>query len=631
MGNGEEVLYHNERTHVSRQPASDGSGSVVCKRASGSGAVRRIEHERAALRRLAGVVGAPGLADRQARQVLILRDDHGRSAAGTRLPVPRLIEVAGALAATVAGAHRAGIVHRDITPANLVLAGSGPAVLIDYDLALIGRAARSGAPPPEEPVGTLGYLAPEQTGRIRLAVDHRSDLYGLGATLYALATGVPPFSGDDPLELIRDTLVRVPAFPADLNPRLPSRFGEIVMRLLEKDPDRRYQSAEGLAYDLARFGAGPGEPWRPGLRDFPAFLSAPAALVGRDREVRRLAGALDRVRAGGGPAVLVTGPPGIGKTALVHTLRPAITARGGWFVTGKYDQFGSDTGGRAITRALRRLAQLLLAEPEPDVAGHRQRLTAALGPNVALAASAVPELAVLLGTAVAPAATDPATAPGRISAAVVALLRAVAAHRPVVFVLDDLQWAGSSSLRVLDAILDSGPVPGLFLVGAYRDREVGEDHPLAPMVARWERDGAVDPPVRLAGLAGAGPAELIGAILRMPAPAVSGLADLLGEGCAGNPYEGQDSDSNPHEGQDNARNPHKKPRQYRQPVRDSRAAQRAAGGRTAGAVRGWLELGRGGGTCVCRPPARPAAARGPAGPASGGDPPPAGHAGLPRR
>jgi len=533
MADGEEVLYDNERTHVSRQAAPDGSGSVVCKRAGGPGAVARIEHERAALRRLAGLPGVPRLAHRQPRQVLILRDDLGRSPAGMPLPVPQLIEIAKALATTVTGTHRAGIVHRDITPANLVLAGSGPPILIDYDLALIGSAA----PPPEEPVGTLGYLAPEQTGRIRLAVDRRSDLYGLGATLYALATGVPPFSGDDPLELIRDTLVRVPTFPADLNPRLPRHFGEIVMRLLEKDPDRRYQSAEGLAYDLGHFEAGSAEPWQPGLRDFPAFLSAPARLVGRDREARRLAAALDRVRTGSGPAVLVTGPPGIGKTALVHTLRPVITARGGWFVTGKYDQFGSDTGGRAITRGLRRLAQLLLAEPEPDVAGHRQRLTAALGPNVAVAASAVPELAVLLGTAAAPGAGDPATAPGRVSAAVVALLRAVAAHRPVMFVLDDLQWAGSSSLRVLDALLDTGPIPGLFLVGAYREEEVGEGHPLAPMVARWERDGAVGPPVRLAGLAGAGLAELIGAILRIPPPAAAGLASLLGEGSAGNPYE----------------------------------------------------------------------------------------------
>ncbi|MEU7907078.1 AAA family ATPase [Actinoplanes sp. NPDC049118] len=537
MGEDEEVLYHNDRTHVSRQTAPDGSGSVVHKRAFGPGATRRIEHERAVLRQLAGVPGVPRLADRQARQALTLRDDGGRSPAVTVLPSTRLIEVARALANTVAAVHRAGVVHRDITPANLILTGSGPPILIDFDLALTGSASEADAAPPDEPVGTLGYLAPEQTGRIRLPVDRRSDLYGLGATLYALATGVAPFAGDDPLELIRDTLVRVPTFPGGLNPRLPHRFGEIVMRLLEKNPDRRYQSAEGLAYDLGRFDAAPAEPWRLGVHDFPTFLAAPSRLVGRDSEVRGLAAALDRAQTGGGPAVFVTGPPGIGKTALIQTLRPVVTARGGWFVTGKYDQFGSDMGGRAISRALRGLTRLLLAEPEPDVLGHRQRLGAALGPNAPVVAAVVPEMAVLLGIAPEPGNINPATGPGRISAAVVALLRAVAAHRPVVFVLDDLQWASGPSLRVLDAILEAGPIPGLLLLATYRDQEVDEGHPLSPLLARWERDGAVGPPRRLAGLAVEGLAELIGAILRMEPPTVSGLASLIADGSGGNPYE----------------------------------------------------------------------------------------------
>ncbi|MET8153726.1 AAA family ATPase [Actinoplanes sp. NPDC049668] len=537
MGEDEEVLYHNDRTYVSRQRAPDGSGSVVCKRAIGPGAARRLEHERAVLRRLAGVPGVPRLADRQARQALTLRDDGGRSPSGTGLPSARLIEVATELANTVAAVHRAGIVHRDITPANLILTGAGPPVLIDFDLALTGPETDADLADADEPVGTLGYLAPEQTGRIRLPVDRRSDLYGLGATLYALATGVAPFAGDDPLELIRDTLVRVPTFPAGQNARLPRRFGEIVMRLLEKDPDRRYQSAEGLAYDLARLDAEPAGTWRLGVRDFPAFLSAGSRLVGREPEARGLAGALDRAQTGGCPAVLVTGPPGIGKTALIQTLRPVVTARGGLFVTGKYDQFGTVTGRRAITRGLRGLIRLLLAEPEPEVAGHRQRLGAALGPSAPVIAAVVPEMAVLLGVAPEPGTINAATGPGRISAAIVALLRAVAAHRPVVFVLDDLQWANGPSLRVLDAILDAGPIPGLLVLCTYRDREIDAGHPLSPLLARWERDGAVEPPLRLTGLAGEGLAELIGAILRMAPQAVSGLAGLISEGSAGNPYE----------------------------------------------------------------------------------------------
>src|SRR5689334_21116069 len=318
---GEELLYRGERTQVSRQNAPDGAGTVIAKRALGPGAIRRVEHERSILRHLAGVPGVPVLAGQQGRQVLVMRDDGGRLASGFRLPPGRLIAVARSLAGTLAAVHRAGVLHRDITPDNVLLTDDGPPLLIDYDLALRVPAAQ----PAAEPTGTLGYLPPEQTGRLRLPIDRRADLYGLGATLYALATGHPPFPGDDPLDLIRDTLVRMPPVPGDL----PPGPAAIVMRLLEKDPDHRYQSAEALAHDLAHFPAARG--WRLGGRDFPAVLSGPSELVGRGAEVDRLTAALDRARDGGGPAVLISGPPGVGKSALAAALRPVVTAHGGWF------------------------------------------------------------------------------------------------------------------------------------------------------------------------------------------------------------------------------------------------------------------------------------------------------------
>ncbi|MDI6101399.1 AAA family ATPase [Actinoplanes sp. NEAU-A12] len=533
---GDEVLYRSDHTEVVRQTGRDDHASVIGKRTTGAGTVRRIEHERDVLRHLAGLRGVPRLAARQSRQVLVLEDDGARPAPAGPLPVPRLIEVARTVTDTVAAMHRAGVLHRDITPANLIWPDAGPPILIDYDLAVIGPARHRGGEQPKDPVGTLGYLAPEQTGRIRLAVDERSDLYGLGATLYALATGSPPFAGDDPLELIRATLVETPVFPTDRNPQLPPRLAEILMRLLEKDPDRRYQSADGLAHDLARLAAGSADQWTLGERDFPAFLAAPARLVGRDQEIRRLTAALEQAPAGG-PALLVTGPPGIGKSALIQALRPMITARDGWFVAGKYDQFrtGTHTGG--IVRAVRGLTRLLLAEPEPGMTADRERMAAALGPNAAMVAAAVPEMAAFLGPGMAAGPIDATAGHARLSAATVAMLRAVAAHHPTVFVLDDLQWASSASLRVVDSIVSAGPMPGLLLVGIYRDEEVDATHPLSALAAHWERDGGAGPPVHLGGLTGDGLADLIGAILRMPPEAVTELADLISEGSGGNPYE----------------------------------------------------------------------------------------------
>ncbi|WP_051808609.1 AAA family ATPase [Actinoplanes subtropicus] len=518
---GEELLYRSERTQVSRQP-----GAVVGKRAFGPGAIRRLEHERSILRHLAGIPGVPVLTAQQPRQVLTTRDDGGRPSTGFPLPLRRLIDIARALTTTLAAVHRAGVLHRDITPDNVLLTADGTPLLIDYDLALRVPAAQ----PEAEPIGTLGYLPPEQTGRLRLPIDRRADLYGLGATLYALATGHPPFPGDDPLELIRDTLVRIPPAPGDLPPGLAA----IVMRLLEKDPDHRYQSAEAVAHDLDHFEDAAG--WRLGERDFPAVLTGPSELVGRGAETRRLTAALDRARDGGGPAVLISGPPGVGKSALATALRAEVTARGGWFVTGKYDQFRTGTGSGGIRRALTHLAGQLLAEPAPEMAAHRQRLEAALGPNAATIAAAIPEMATLLGPRDESVSDDPGTATGRLIAAIAAMVRAVAARYPLVVVLDDLQWASSASLRILDGVLSAGPAPGLLIVGIYRDQEVDAGHPLAPLAARWERDGEIEAPIRLGGLAEDGLAELLGTVLRIEPAAAAGLAGFIGAASAGNPY-----------------------------------------------------------------------------------------------
>ncbi|MEV6304606.1 AAA family ATPase [Actinoplanes sp. NPDC051861] len=468
--------------------------------------------------------------------MLMLLDDGGRSLAGLRLPADRLVEVAQSLTATVAALHHAGVLHLDITPANVVLPGSGPPVLIDYDLAQILSAESVATAPPDEPVGTLGYQAPEQTGRLRLPTDRRTDLYSLGATLYALATGEPPFPGDDPLEVIRDTLVRSPAVPTELNPRLQHAVGEIIMRLLEKDPDRRYQSAEALAHDLGCFDERPAGRWHVGEHDFPPILTGPSLLVGRDDELRQLTEALDRAQAGRTPAVFIGGPAGIGKSSLVAALRRITTARDGWFVTGKYDQFRTGTGTGGIRRALAELAGLLLAEPEPETTAERRRLTAALAANVEVIVTAVPELAPLLGACSEPSADNPGTAQARTTTAIVALLRTVAEQRPVVVAIDDLQWASGSSLQIFEAILSAGPIPGLLVVGTYRDHEVGPEHPLTYLIARNENSGKIGPQVRLSGLGLSGLVELVSAVLRMPRAAATDLATLLHQPSAGNPY-----------------------------------------------------------------------------------------------
>ncbi|WIX76776.1 AAA family ATPase [Amycolatopsis carbonis] len=390
---------------------------------------------------------------------------------------------------------------------------------------------------PGEIVGTLAYLAPEQTGRTGRAVDQRSDLYAVGATLYELATGAPPFGSGDPLRLVHDHLARVPAPPVEVNPALPAPLSAIILHLLEKEPDNRYQTAEGVIHDLERLrDARAGRATEPipiGHHDFPRRPVAPVRLVGRDTEVAALQAAFEGALAGRCPGVLIGGAAGVGKTALVHELRPAVTSRGGWFLAGKFDQYRRDLEFNGVSQAFRSLGRLLLAEPEEELSGLRERIFAAVGSNAGLLTAVVPEFATLL--AVPPDPGDLLTAQVRAQHAGVRVLRAVASpDRPVVLFLDDLHWAGPGPLGFVDLLLDTNPIPGLLLVGAYRDGETPQ--PATALLSR-SRDRTAVRYLHLENLPTPSLITLVADILHADAAAAAGLVEVIAPRTRGNPYE----------------------------------------------------------------------------------------------
>ena len=491
------------------------------------------------LQRLRGVPGVAQLAEEALPGALVLadaggtepgRDGHaagGRGSGGLGLGVAR----------AVAGMHRRGVMHRDICPANIMVGGDGAPCLVNFGLATGMAEIRPEFTPAGEIVGTLAYLAPEQTGRTGRAVDERADLYAVGATLYELATGAPPFGAGDPLRLLHDHLTRVPVAPEQVNPAVPGPLSEIILHLLEKEPDRRYQTADGLAYDLEQLrdaAEGPaGADFRVGARDVPLRLVPPSRLVGRDEQVAALEAAFDDALAGGCRGVLVAGAPGVGKTALIDQLRPVVTGRDGWFVAGKFDQYRRDLEFDAVQQAFQALCRLLLAEPDDELAEVRGRILRALGPNAGLMTAVLPEAAALL--AVPPDPGDPLTAQARVQWAGVQMLRAVASRkRPVLVFLDDLQWAGRPPLGLVDLVLSGEPVDGLLLVGAHR--EVDAVHPLAALVARWRGQAGVRQ-VRLEDLPGSGQVAMVAEMLHLNRDAAAGLAGLIAPYTRGNPYE----------------------------------------------------------------------------------------------
>ncbi|HTW11452.1 MAG TPA: AAA family ATPase, partial [Solirubrobacteraceae bacterium] len=389
-----------------------------------------------------------------------------------------------------------------------------------------------------ERVGTLAYLAPEQTGRTGRSVDQRADLYALGATLYELATGEPPFGSVDPLRITHDHLARVPLPPVEVNPGVTSPLSEIIMHLLEKEPDNRYQTAEGAAYDLELLRSAHARRQdaqvRIGQRDFPLRLLAPSRLVCRDDEIVALRAAFGGALTGGCRGVLVSGAAGVGKTALVDELRPVVTDRDGWFVAGKFDQYRRDLEFDAVNQAFRSLGRRLLAEPDDQLTDIRQRILGAVGSNAGLLTAAVPEFATLL--AVEPEPGDPLTAQVRAQRTAGQVLRAVASRsRPVVLFLDDLQWAGRTPLGVVDLVLSEDQIDGLLLVGAYRESDDAPD-PLAALLSRWAEQPEVTQ-VRLANLPPKPLITMVAEMLRLDRATAADLVRVIEPHSSGNPYE----------------------------------------------------------------------------------------------
>ncbi|WP_238009369.1 AAA family ATPase [Dactylosporangium sp. AC04546] len=541
---GAEILHESNRTRVTRLFVA--GHPIICKEPLGPDAWQRVRHERAMLERLRGVAGVAQLAEAPHHPESIMLVDAGDTALADLarpLPADEVIRLALSLAGAVAGMHHRQVMHRDITPANILLSPDGAPCLADFALATPFGELRPEFTRYAEITGTLAYLAPEQTGRTGRSVDQRADLYALGATLYELATGAPPFGSGDPLQLTHAHLARVAEPPAQVNPAVPVALSEIVMHLLEKEPDDRYQTADGLLHDLRRLrdagsdkASDRASDQAPiGEYDVPLRLLPPSRLVGRDAEVAALEAAFADALTGRCRGMLIGGMPGVGKTALVDELRTVVTGRDGWFVVGKFDEYRRDLEFDGVHQVLRALGRLSLSGPEDELGRVRARMLERVGPNVGLMTALNPEFAALL--AVPPDTGDPMTAQLRAQRTAVETLRAVASpQRPIVMFLDDLQWAGRAPLGVIDALFGEEQIAGLLLVGAYREDGRDAEQPPATPLSRW-RDRTGVRYLHLANLPVRGSAMMIAEMLRVDQAVARGLADVIQPYTSGNPYE----------------------------------------------------------------------------------------------
>ena len=460
-----------------------------------------------------------------------------------RVTLAEFFPIALDLARTVGELHRRRVIHRSLSPYSVLVDPRTRRTQV-FDFSMASRLPQESQPPgpPQLLLGRLAYMSPEQTGRMNRVVDYRTDLYSLGTTFYEMLTGWPPFRADDPLELVHGHIAKAPPAPAEVDPTVPEIVSEIVMKLLAKTAEGRYQSAWGLMADLERC-AGPAAAGRAiprfplGERDVSDQFTIPQHLYGREEETRLLLEAFERACGGPATLMLVAGYSGIGKTSLVHEVHKPIVRRNGRFLSGKFDQLERNTPYGALLQAFRGLIQQLLAESEEHLAALRERLKEALRVNAGVISAVIPELDLLLGAQPAPPPLPPAESQNRFNYVFENFLSVFARpEHPLVIFLDDLQWADSATLQLLARLLTNPSVRDMFLIGAYRDNEVTPDHALMKVLAEIREAGVTVPEIVLPPLGAADLRQLVGDAVRRSAQDVEPLARLVLRKTGGNPF-----------------------------------------------------------------------------------------------
>ncbi|MFN6462970.1 MAG: AAA family ATPase [Nostoc sp. DedVER02] len=439
--------------------------------------------------------------------------------------------------------HKNHIIHKDIKPQNILVNLTNCQIkIIDFSISSLLFQEKPKLSNPDLLEGTLAYMSPEQTGRMNRSVDYRTDFYSLGITFYEMLTGQLPFSATDPMELVHCHIARQPITVEQLKPQIPQVISTIVMKLLSKTAEERYQSAFGIKADLetclnqleqtnsiTNFSIG--------QQDHSSQLQIPEKLYGREAEIDILMTAFEKVNQGNKELILVTGYSGIGKSALVNEIHKPVIKNRGYFITGKFEQFQRNIPYACLIQAFQELMQQLLTESEAQLATWKEKLLEALVPNAQIIIDVIPELELIVSKQPEVPQLSSAEAQNRFNLVFQKFINVFAQkEHPLVIFLDDLQWADLASLKLIQLLATDTDIQYLLLIGAYRDNEVDTSHPLMLALREIEKNSSSIKIVHCQNLEITHIYQLVSDTLKSGLDDSKELAKLIFNKTAGNPF-----------------------------------------------------------------------------------------------
>ncbi|HEY9602043.1 MAG TPA: serine/threonine-protein kinase PknK, partial [Allocoleopsis sp.] len=537
----------------------------------------KLEYDITRSLNLEGAIATYGLETYQHRLVMVLEDFGGealnRLLDRKKLSLEEFLTLAIRVTGILGEIHAANIIHKDINPSNIVLNPmTGQVKIIDFGISSVLSRENPTFRNPNVLEGTLAYMSPEQTGRMNRAIDYRTDFYSLGATFYQLLCDRLPFDTTDAMELVHCHIAKHPTSPDTLNSEIPKVLSDLVMKLLAKNAEDRYQSAWGIKADLQLClkqlqESGKILDFSLGSQDISDKFQISQKLYGRDKEVETLLAAFERVSTAGvgknsqfkiqgafnskrnllQPApqipiskiemMLVSGYCGIGKSMLIQEIYKPITQQRGYFISGKFDQLQHSCPYHALIQAFQQLIRQLLTESEVQIAIWREKLLAALGSNGQIIVDVIPELELIIGKQPLAIALTPTESQNRFNLVFQQFIKVFTrSEYPLVIFLDDLQWSDSASLKLIQLLMAAPDSQSLLLIGAYRSNEVSASHPLALALGEIEQSGAIANHISLSPL-GLNPInQLIADTLNCQLEESRPLAELVNQKTEGNPF-----------------------------------------------------------------------------------------------